>query len=73
MTFEDSVQIVHDLSTKLAQYVELKGDLVMLSKGTTHYKTLFDKVSEIANDIEFLMGEIEITNDKIYSDISEFL
>lgn len=59
MTFEDAVQIVHDLSNKLANLVELKGDLVMEAIGTSHAKMLQGKIDDISLDAKFLIEELD--------------
>lgn len=59
MTFEDAVQIVYDLSNKLANIVELKGDLVMVAKGTTPAKDLQTKIDDLAQDTKFLLEELD--------------
>ncbi len=59
MTFEDSVQIIYDLSNKLANIVELKGDLVMVAKGSTPAKDLQTKIDDLAQDVKFLLEELD--------------
>lgn len=59
MTFEDAVQLVHDLSNKLATLVELKGDLVMTSSGTTQAKQLNEHIVNTSLDVQFIVNELQ--------------
>jgi hypothetical protein len=59
LTFEDAVQLVHDLSNKLATLVELKGDLVMTSSGTTQAKQLNEHIVNTSLDVQFIVNELQ--------------
>lgn len=59
MLFEDAVKIAHDLSEKLEQVVELKGDLVMLPESTAQARAVQAQIDSLALDISFLLQELE--------------
>jgi hypothetical protein len=57
MTFEDAAELVHDLSNKIAQLTEVKGEA--LSAVGSHAKALDTQAQALADDISFMLDELE--------------